>query len=180
MKTYIALFRGINFGGNNIIPMRELVVLLENLGLQDVKTYIQSGNAVFRSKEKNTGKLSGQISAEIKKSRGFEPKVLILTFDEMEKAAGSNPFPKAESDHKSLHAFFLAAPPANPDLNRLESLRTGSERFELKGNVFYLHTPDGIGRSKLAANVERCLGVSITGRNWRTVQKIIEMTKKYI
>jgi uncharacterized protein (DUF1697 family) len=94
METYIALFRGINVGGKNILPMKELKALLENLDLQHVKTYIQSGNVVFRSEDENAARLSSQISAEIKKSHGFEPQVLLLKIEEMEKAIEANPFPE--------------------------------------------------------------------------------------
>ena len=86
MKTYIALFRGINVGGRHILPMKELVALLEDLGCQNVKTYIQSGNAVFESKVNTTSQLAKKISAEIKQRHGFEPHVLLLRLEEMEKA----------------------------------------------------------------------------------------------
>ena len=178
MKIYIALFRGINVGGKNVLPMKELKALLENLGLQNVKSYIQSGNVVFQSNEKSTLGLSSKISAEIEKSHGFKPQVLLLNIEEMEEAIESNPFPEAESDPKTLHLNFLASVPATPDLQALESLKKENERFELKGNVFYLHAPDGIGRSKLAANAERLLGVAMTSRNWRTVCKIMAMAKE--
>ena len=102
MKTYIALFRGMNVGGNNVLPMKELVTVLENIGLQNVKTYIQSGNAVFQSEETNASLLSSTISAAIKESHDFEPQVLLLRLDKLERAVGSNPFPEAESERKSL------------------------------------------------------------------------------
>ena len=178
MKTYIALFRGINVGGNNVLPMKELVALLEKIGSQNVKTYIQSGNAVFQNKEKNASLLSNRISVAIKKSHGFEPHVLLLKPEEMESAVASNPFPEAESEPKTLHLFFLSSMPENPDFDALESIKSDRERFALKDGVFYLHTPDGIGRSKLAANAEKLLGVSMTGRNWRTVCKVIAMAKQ--
>src|SRR4029453_16438941 len=100
MKTYIALFRGINVGGKNSLPMKELVSLLEDLGCRSVKTYIQSGNAVFKSKEKDAARLSNKIRVEIKKRRGFEPYVLLLGLEEMEKAIAGNPFPETESEPK--------------------------------------------------------------------------------
>jgi len=179
MKTYVALFRGLNVGGNNILPMKELVALLENIGLQSVRTYIQSGNAVFQSEEKNASLLSNTIRTAIKKSHGFEPQVLLLEFEEMERAVGSNPFPEAESEPKTLHVYFLASMPKHPDFDALEGAKSDGERFALKDGVFYLHAPDGIGRSKLAANAERLLGVSMTGRNWRTVCKVVAIAKQY-
>ncbi len=179
MKTYIALFRGINVGGTHVLPMKDLVAQLENLGSQNVKTYIQSGNVVFQNKEEDASLLSDKIRAAIKKSRNFEPQVLLLKPEEMERVVASNPFPEAESEPKTLHVFFLASMPKNPDLGALESIKSDRERFALKDGVFYLHAPDGIGRSKLAANAEKLLGVAITGRNWRTVRKVMAMVEQY-
>ena len=175
MNTYIALFRGINVGGKSSLPMKELVVILENMGVQRIKTYIQSGNAIFQSDEKSFSQLSKQLAAEIKKRHGFEPHVLILVPDAIEKAMADNPFPEAEADPSSLHLGFLASVPKSPDLQKLDSLRKESERFYLGERVFYLHAPEGVGRSKLAASAEKLLGVPMTDRNWRTVCKIKEM-----
>ncbi len=178
MKTYIALFRGLNMGGHNILPMKELVKLLEKLGFHDVRTYIQSGNAVFRSKEQNASRLAEKISAEIKKSHGFAPHILLLEPEELEKVIESNPFPEAESDPTSLHLLFLTSVPERPDWKALENIRKRSERYRLKGNVFYLHAPEGVGRSKLAMNAERLLGVPVTGRNWRSTRRIMSLAKE--
>ena len=178
MKTYIALFRGINVGGNNVLPMKDLVILLENIGSQNVKTYIQSGNAVFQNREENASLLSNKIRAAIKKSYGFEPQVLLLEPEDIDRAVESNPFPEAESEPKTLHVHFLASMPKNPDLGALESIKSDRERFVLKDGVLYLHAPDGIGRSKLAANAEKLLGVAITGRNWRTLCRVMAMANE--
>ena len=178
MKTYIALFRGINVGGNNVLPMKELVARLESIGAQNVKTYIQGGNAVFQSRETNVSLLSNKISAAIKKSHGFEPQVFLLKLEDMEKVVDANPFPEAEPEPKTLHVHFLASMPKNPDFAILESIKSERERFVLKDGVLYLHAPDGIGRSKLAANAERLLGIATTGRNWRTVCKVMALAKQ--
>ncbi|HKX26548.1 MAG TPA: DUF1697 domain-containing protein [Blastocatellia bacterium] len=178
MKTYIALFRGINVGGKNALPMKELVAVLENLGARNVKTYIQSGNAVFVSPEKETSQLSNKIRREIKKHRGFEPFVLLLELKDLETVVRNNPFPAAAAtEPQALHAGFLAAVPETPNLRQLESLKSESERFELIDQVFYLHAPEGVGRSKLAARAEKLLGAPMTDRNWRTVCKILEMAQ---
>ena len=86
MKTYIALFRGINVGGTNVLPMKDLVTLLENIGSLNVRTYIQSGNAVFQNEEEKASLLSSKIRAAIEESHGFEPQVLLLTPEEMVRA----------------------------------------------------------------------------------------------
>jgi len=178
VNTCIALLRGINVGGKNTLPMRELVVILENIGMRNAKTYVQSGNAVFQSSEMDFSKISEKLAAEIKTRRGFEPHVLILGLDAIEKALTQNPFPEAEADPASLHLGFLAFIPKNPDLDKLGSLKKRTERFRLIGSVFYLHAPEGIGRSKLAANSEKLLGATMTDRNWRTVCKIREMASQ--
>ena len=177
MKTYIALFRGINVGGHNILPMKDLVALLENIGSKSVRTYVQSGNAVVEHGEENASLLSSKIRTTIKKTHGFEPQLLLLELEEIEGAVKSNPFPEAESNPKTLHLYFLASVPNSPDLGVLERIKSDGERFALKDGVFYLHAPEGIGRSKLAANAEKVLGVPATGRNWRTVCKVLAMAK---
>ena len=95
----------------------------------------------------------------------------------MEKVVDVNPFPEAESEPKTLYVHFLASMPKNPDFAILESIKSERERYVRKDGVLYLHVPDGIGRSKLAANVEKLLGVPVTSRNWRTVRKIVDMAK---
>lgn len=175
MRTFIALFRGINVGGKNILPMKELVAVLETLGLQDIKTYIQSGNVIFRSKAADTTLLAKKIGAAIRMSHGFESQVLLLDSAALNKAIKANPYPEAEATPSTLHVNFLAAIPHQPDLNALEKIRAKSERFHLAGDVLYLHAPDGIGRSKLAACMERLLGVPMTSRNWNTVRKLQEI-----
>jgi uncharacterized protein (DUF1697 family) len=175
VQTYIALLRGINVGGKSSLPMKELAALLAALGQEDVRTYIQSGNVVFRSGEGDPARLARDIRAEIGKRRGFVPEVLVLTSDDLEDAIARNPFPEAESHPTTLHVGFLAAAPTSPDVEGLEKLRAESERFHLDGRIFYLHAPQGVGRSKLAARAERLLSVPMTVRNWRTVCKIREI-----
>ncbi|MGH8271213.1 MAG: DUF1697 domain-containing protein [Gammaproteobacteria bacterium] len=157
--------------------MKELATLLEKLGLENVKTYIQSGNVVFRSRKGSAPELCGKIRAAIKKSRGFEPRLLLLSLRALEAAIASNPFPDAESEPKTLHLSFLTSTPTRPDLERLERVKSENERFALVGDIFYLHAPDGIGRSRLAVAIEKALGVPCTARNWRTVCKIMALAK---
>jgi len=158
--------------------MKELKVVFEDLGLKNVQTYIQSGNVVFQCKATKTPKLSHDIGTAIFKSHELTPQVLVLSVQELHDAIASNPFPEGESDPKSLHLFFLESSPVNPDLKRLESLKSESERFKLIDTVFYLHAPNGTGRSKLAANVEKSLGVTLTARNWRSAGKILSMARE--
>lgn len=172
MHTFIALLRGINVGGHHKLPMRELVVLLESLGLKNVRTYIQSGNVVFQSEQTDLLALSETMSAAIGQNHGFRPQVFILDHPSFQAAMAANPFPEGEAQPKSLHFFFLEAVPKDPDLAALEAMKAENERFALIDKVFYLHAPDGIGRSKLAERLGRGWDVVITARNWRTVSKI--------
>jgi len=176
MNTYIMLLRGINVGGNNKLPMKELVSVLETLGLQNVKTYIQSGNVVFQSTRIDVATLAQEISAAIDKNHGFAPYVFILSIENVQAAMRANPFPEGENEPKSLHFFFLDGTLQQTDIDALKPLQTETERFRLIDNVLYLHAPDGIGRSKSVAKISRgWKEVNITARNWRTVSKIVEI-----
>lgn len=175
MAICIALFRGINVGGNNTLPMAELVEQLEQLGLPGAVTYIQSGNVAFRCATKRTADLEPRIANAVQQNHGFRPRVLVLRVQELEHAVAVNPFPEATKEPKSLHLWFLSQVPTKPDLDALEQVKSETERFKLDNKVFYLHAPDGIGRSKVAERVEKALGVEGTARNWRTVSKVLEM-----
>ena len=172
MRKWILLIRGINVGGKNILPMDALVRDLNSLDLHHVKTYIQSGNAVFHASSKSSTALGKKISSRLEARHGFRPHVLVLSADELRSAMERNPFPEAEGKPSTLHLLFLDSPATTADMNALTSARSSTERFKLDGRVFYFHAPDGVGRSKLAANAERHLGVKATGRNWRTVTKL--------
>jgi len=177
MNTYIALFRGINVGGNHILPMKNLSKVLEKMGCEKVQTYIQSGNVVFQTKESSTNKLADEISTKIFDHFGFKPKVLLLGIKEFQQTINNCPFKTEEG--KTLHFYFLDAPAENPHLDKLETLKSPTEQFKLHNKVFYLYAPDGIGRSKMAAKVEQSLGVPATARNWNTVSKLISLAGEY-
>ena len=153
--------------------MKELVEILDTIGYENIQTYIQSGNAVFRSREKVGMDGASAISREILRKKGFEPKVLLLSVEQLQDAIKNNPFPT--NDGKALHFFFLELLPHSPSIEQLDSLKIESEKFELKDKVFYLYAPEGIGRSKLAATVEKLIGVPVTARNWNTINKLISM-----
>lgn len=170
MKTYIILFRGINVGGRNLLPMKELKTLLEDGGYENVQTYIQSGNVILRAKSNPLKTIASKVATKF----GFSPEVLALEKPELDSIINANPYPSFEG--KTVHFYFCSK---EPKLNtqKLESYVACNEEFQLKANVFYLHAPDGIGRSKLVSNIGTCLGVSATGRNLNTVLRIKEMAK---
>ena len=173
MNTFIALIRGINVVGKNILPMKNLVKILEDMGCEEVKTYIQSGNIVFKIKQNQKLQIAREISSRISEIYGFEPHVMLLNIAELQEAIAKNPF-KTENG-KALHFFFLDSLPQKPDLERLITVKSKSEEFKLDKNIFYLYAPDGIGRSKLAAIIEKCMGVPVTARNWNTVSKLVQI-----
>ena len=168
MDTYIALFRGINVGGSNILPMKGLSLFLENNSFRNVQTYIQSGNVVFQSKTTPDTKISSLIEDKYK----IKPEIIILKEKEFLKSVKDNPYDSTVG--KEVHFYFCKTKP-KPDIKKLEELKSKSEKYRIKGKVFYLYAPDGIGRSKLVANVEKCLGVPTTGRNLNTINKLKEM-----
>jgi uncharacterized protein (DUF1697 family) len=178
MKRWIGLFRGINVGGANLLPMASLVRHLEAMKLKNIKTYIQSGNVVFDSTSKNLTSLTKSIVARIADEHGFAPTLLLISPDALQQAIDGNPFPHAAPEPKSLHFFFLDRPATNPNTKALESAKAETESYVLTDLVFYLHTPDGVGRSKLAAKVEKHLGVTVTARNFRTVEKLMALASE--
>jgi uncharacterized protein (DUF1697 family) len=175
VNSWLALVRGINVVGKNKVSMKALASALETAGLQSVRTYIQSGNVLFRSSSSNTRALASRIAAVVERNFGCAPAVLVISKSELAAAIGGNPFPGAQQNHKCLHLYFLAGRPKSPDLDSLARLDVGREAFELKGGVFYLWTPDGFADSVLRSRVERCLGVPATARNWRTVNELLKL-----
>ena len=165
----IALLRGVNVGGRNSLPMAGLRGLLADLGAEDVSTYIQSGNAVFRG-----GPDADSISHAVEARFGFRPRCVVLAASDLAQAIAENPFPEAEATPKALHLFFLAGP-ATVDPAALDTAKSAAERWRLRGRVFYLHSPLGLARSKLAEGIDRRLGTAATGRNWNTVLRLAEM-----
>ena len=169
-RRYVLLLRGINVGGRNKLPMNSLTALLESLGCRSVKPYIQSGNVVFDGVDQEWAELVAEAIAD---EFGFCPNVLCLTSEGFQDAVAATPF--ASHDGKALHLYFLESVPESPDFEKIDSIRSATERSALLDRCFYLYAPDGIGRSKLAASVERHLGVAATARNWNTVQKLKQM-----
>ena len=177
MKTWILLLRGVNVGGNNILPMQVLRNIVEDLGHQNVKTYIQSGNCVFNSEEHDASQIGNLIAERIDTELGFRLRVWVISLGDVEAALAANPYPQAMADPKSLHFFFLSEPAPAANLEAMTTLKMNGEAYTLGDTIFYLWAPDGIGRSKLAEKAERHIGVALTARNLRSVMKIIELAR---
>lgn len=173
----IALLRGVNVGGRNLVPMKRFRALLTGLGHRDVRTHLQSGNAIFRSDERNAERIAAGIGGAVETEFGVRPHVLVLDLAAQEAAIEGNPYAGRADDPRQVHLFFLADAPADGDLDKLEALRAGSEAFTLAGRVLYLFAPDGIGRSKLAQRAEPRLGVPATARSLKSVLAIAEIAR---
>lgn len=174
-QAWVALFRGINVGGRNIVPMAELKEMLQSLNYQEVSTYIQSGNVVFHGPAESKNDLRNQILESFEQHFDFRPELMLLSSSDFSDALDANPFPQAADFPKTLYFFFLESQPTAPDLAALDALASSTERFKLIGPVFYLYAPDGMGRSRLASAAERKLGVAATARNLNTVKRLAAM-----
>ncbi|MFD4620810.1 DUF1697 domain-containing protein [Streptomyces sp. NPDC058475] len=176
---YAALLRGINVGGAKKVPMAELRTLMEGLGYGDVRTYLQSGNAVFCADHGDEDSLAAELAGAIEKHFGFTVGVLVRDHAYLTAVREACPFPAAELEGKQLHATYFSGP---VDAERFASVDPAAflpEEFRLGDRVLYLYAPDGLGRSKLAEALSRprlLKGVTATSRNWNTVVKLEELT----
>lgn len=177
-KVFVALFSGINVGGNRIVKMAELRSFLGELGFADVATYVQSGNAVFRSRKGDAASLTKQLEAAFEKKWGFHSRIMVRDLGWFERLVKENPYPDVAGEPTKLHAYVLEREPTADEIARLAEKCTGPESFEIKGDVLYLHAPDGLGKSVFANLIPRTLKVPGTARNWRTVLTLLEMAGK--
>ncbi|MEO5642475.1 MAG: DUF1697 domain-containing protein [Bacteroidia bacterium] len=178
MKTYIAILRGINVGAQKKVLMAELKELLKKLKFENVTTYIQSGNVVFKSAEKlSNEEYASKTEKAIQKHFKFEVPVLVRKEDELKKLIAANPFPKNKKiDLSKVHVTFLSAVPAKPLLVEINKLSFLPDEFSIHGKEVYLHTPGGYGETKLSNSFfEKKLKVTATTRNWKTVNTLMEM-----
>ena len=171
MPTFIALLRGVNVAGKNRIPMAEWKGNLEGSGFKDVRTYLQSGNAVFRAAAAAPKRMAAAIKAGIAKDFGCEVEVLVLSRADIDRIGGSNPlFPRLGTDETLFHATFPFHPVSKSEFGKLKLPAQDGEQAVAAGRVIYLFCPHGYGRTKLNNNYfEKALGVPATTRNWRTV-----------
>jgi uncharacterized protein (DUF1697 family) len=178
MSVFVALFSGINVGGNRIVKMAELRAFFDELGFADVASYIQSGNVVFKSEAGDNAALTATIEAAFEKRWSFRARIMVRDLGRLEALVANNPYPEVAGDPTKLHASVLERDPTSEEIARLAERCVGPERFEVKGDVLYLHAPDGLGKSKFAEILPRTLKVPGTMRNWRTVLTLLEMAQK--
>lgn len=177
-KTWICLFRGINVGGNNKLPMKELTKVMLSAGLTDVKTYIASGNVLCGSDldETTLEKLIGDL---IETNFGFRPSIFLITLAHLEKTLAENPYRNHEHQGKAQHVFFFKAPPTKVDRELLDSLKAESEAYEITDELMYLYAPEGIGRSKMVEKLGRAIKADMTARNLNTVETLRDMAAEF-
>lgn len=170
---YIALLRGINVSGKNMIKMAELKVTFQSLGFTDVATYINSGNIGFDSDTSDETALIKKIENAIDKDFGFTPQTMLRQRDLIEPLIKANPFAGKFESHKEMHLLFMKdeMPPDKQAL--LLAAQTDDEQFRIVGREIYCHLRLGVADSVLGKGlIEKKLKTPVTGRNWRTVERL--------
>lgn len=179
MTVYVSMLRGVNVGGSSPIKMDALRRVYESLGFEDVRTLLQSGNVLFRSRLRNREQLVLRLMQEIERKLGFKVDVILRTLAEVATLVERGPVLSPNADPSKLLVMFLASVPAaaaQADLTKWHKSAQLPEMLELRGPEIYLYYPGGVGRSKLSgAVIERHLGVAGTARNWNTLTKLLEV-----
>jgi uncharacterized protein (DUF1697 family) len=172
MAGWVALLRGINVGGRSTVPMAGLRGLFEEAGYTSVRTFINSGNVLFDGTKPD----AAALERAVQKTFGVSSTVVLRTFAQLRKVAGSHPF---GSDSSKTFVAFLADRPARGAAGRLAELDVGDDVYELHGRELFLRFPNGLRQAKLTgARLERALGVPATVRNWNTVTKLAELSRE--
>jgi uncharacterized protein (DUF1697 family) len=177
MAVMLAMLRGINVSGQKKVPMLQLRTMFEELKFKNVKTYIQSGNVIFESKDTNESMLSKKIGKKIMDVFGFDVSVVIRTEEELSSAIKKNPFVKEKDVQLDrLYVTFLSESPSKENMEKIKLPENTSDRFVISGKEVYLYCPGGYGETKLSNNFfENKLKVVATTRNWRTTNVLLEM-----
>lgn len=177
--TYAALLRGINVGGSRKVPMADLRTLMEGLGHGGVRSYLQSGQAVFTADHGDEESLAAELRDAIEERFGFAVDVIVRDHAYLKAIADNCPFPAGELEGKQLHVTYFSAPVDADRFAEIDQAAYLPEEFRLGDRALYLYVPDGLGRSKLAEHLSRPRlnkGVIATSRNWNTVVKLVDMT----
>lgn len=175
---YVALLRGINVSGKNMLPMKELAAMFAAAGCSGVETYIQSGNVVFSAGAGVVKGLEVQITKRIEERFGHRVPVMLRSAAQMEMVVRENPFLNAGSALELMYVYFLAGAPGAEMVAGLDAERSPGDRFAVVGGEIYLELGNGMGKSKLTnAYFDSKLKTVSTARNWRTVLKLVEMLK---
>ncbi|MDI1255758.1 MAG: DUF1697 domain-containing protein [Flavobacterium sp.] len=182
MPTYIALLRGINVSGHNMIKMELLRGFLKELDFENITTYINSGNILFQSKLTDTAKLELLIHQKIAEKFGFLIPVVIVTLEHLKTVATNNPFAEVEiPDPTQPFVAFLSDIPSQANIAILSAIDFGSDKFHVSNKaIFLIYANGAAGKTKLTnALLENRLKVRATSRNWKTVHKLIALAEAY-
>ena len=174
--THLALLRGINVGGKNKLPMKDLAAIFSAAGCENVQTFIQSGNVIFGAAPALSELLPDLISAQIATKFGHRPPVILRTAEQLRDVVLNNPFLKEGSAEDILHVLFLADVPSSHQVASLDYSRSQPDAFLVQGQEIYLQLPHGVADTKLTnAYFDSKLSTICTGRNWRTVTELLEL-----
>jgi uncharacterized protein (DUF1697 family) len=178
MKTYIALLRGINVSGKNIIKMNTLKKIFEDLNFQKVTTYVQSGNVIFLSELTDTKKIEALILTQIEKELGLAIPVIVLTVENLQQVIDNQPFIE-NNDNTSLYFTFFADKVNDCKKENITDKKSTNEEIYFAENVVYLYCPDGYGKTKLTNTfLENKLKTTATTRNWKTTNELLKIAEQ--
>jgi uncharacterized protein (DUF1697 family) len=177
MTVYIALLRGVNVGGHGRVSMKDLASWVADAGATDVKTYLQSGNVVFKADIDSMADFADVMEKRITAALGFDIAVMLRSRSEMEKVASRNPFLEQTTDPKALHVNFLSSQP-DPAVVAALKAPPGPDQFRAREREIYLYCPNGVGRTKLNDAFFKKLRVVYTSRNWNTVTHLVALARE--
>ena len=180
MPVVISMLRGVNLGPHRRVKMEVLRALYESMKLRDIQTYVQSGNVIFKTDERDMIKLVQRIEAAIEKKCGFQCDVMVRSAAEMRDVIARNPFAKRRGiEPKKLLVTFLNGDPGDDARQKALALKIEPEELHLIGREAYIYYPNGMARPKLSwPAIERILKVSGTGRNWNSVMNMMELAEQ--
>ena len=174
--AHLALLRGLNVGGKNRLPMKDLAALFADAGCDNVRTYIQSGNVLFAATPDVAVAVPSLVAARIVERFGYRTPVLARTAEELRSVVAANPFVAEGAAEETLHVVFLADRPAPGRRDALDPDRSPPDAFAVRGREIYLRLPRGAADSKLTnAYFDAKLATTSTIRNWRTVTKLLAL-----
>lgn len=179
MNVVISMLRGVNVGGHNKLRMVELKALYESLGHGNVKSYVQSGNVIFSTHERDVEQLAAGIQSAIERRFGFRPDVIVRTAAELRDVVLKNPFATRQGiEPNKLLVTFLVRDPGQEARDKVLAIKIEPDELCMEPREYYIYFPIGMGQSKLpAAAITRAIKASGTGRNWNSVTKMLEIAE---
>ena len=180
MAVIVAMLRGVNLGPHHRIKMADLCALCESLKLRDVQTYVQSGNVIFHTDERDLAALTQRIEKAFERRFGFQADTILRTTSELRQVVAKNPFAKRRGiDPKKLLVTFLASVPSEEAKTLVRKMKTDPEELRIEGREVYIYYPNGLARPKISwVAIQKLLKTSGTGRNWNSVTNLLEIAEK--